>query len=316
MIFLALAVALGVGSFMAAAPASDSSQEMHGGTGIEEEDWGVRSQDPVHAAGERLAPEAGESRQGQSPRQYAESLAASTGNPEDAAAQAALRFDQNRLRENLLGSVDGTPVYGGTSAADKLGRLPLQEGRKYIVGSYVPAPAGNGADASAGDKLRQALMAVLKPFDGEFSGGVQADWTKRMADVWQSPLGERRRVTSRFGYRSFKTKEGKLIEGFHGGMDFAVPVGTPVYAARPGEVIGTGRQKRGGKYVVLRHAGGFTTRYCHLSRIDVREGQVIRTRIPLGLSGNTGLSTGPHLHFAVRKPGKGGAVNPATLISI
>ncbi|MEV0602347.1 M23 family metallopeptidase [Streptomyces sp. NPDC050315] len=97
----------------------------------------------------------------------------------------------------------------------------------------------------------------------------------------------------------------------HTGQDFAVPVGTPVRSAGRGRVTAV---ECGGPYgisVVVRHGGRTYTQYAHLSAVLVRPGQRVRAGQPIALSGNTGNSTGPHLHFEVRRgPGADAAVEP------
>lgn len=85
----------------------------------------------------------------------------------------------------------------------------------------------------------------------------------------------------------------------HQGVDFAADIGTPVVAALPGRVVSAGVLGGYGNQVLLQHADGTATRYGHLSAIDVRPGQVLRAGERLGAVGNTGVSTGAHLHLEV-----------------
>jgi len=86
----------------------------------------------------------------------------------------------------------------------------------------------------------------------------------------------------------------------HTGQDFAVPIGTPVLAAGAGTVIFAGWDGAYGNAVHLLHADGVATWYAHLSRIDVGPGNTLAAGEQIGLSGDTGNTTGPHLHFEVR----------------
>lgn len=101
----------------------------------------------------------------------------------------------------------------------------------------------------------------------------------------------RGRITSEFGNRS-----GRL----HAGIDIGAATGTTVWAAKAGEVIFAGRQSGYGNAIIVAHAGGQTTLYAHLSRISVSDGQEVRQGQAIGAVGNTGRSTGPHLHFELR----------------
>lgn len=113
-------------------------------------------------------------------------------------------------------------------------------------------------------------------------------------------------VTQHFGNTSFSTKNPQVYNGSgHNGVDFAVRVGTSIYSAGAGIVLGTGDTDTAcngvsyGKWVLIRHANGLTTLYAHLSKIQVSSGEKVTSRQRIGLSGNTGYSTGPHLHFTV-----------------
>lgn len=103
---------------------------------------------------------------------------------------------------------------------------------------------------------------------------------------------------------------GVKTQGIHGynGVDIGAPVGTPIWAAAGGEVIiaRSGGYNGGyGSYVVIRHDNGTQTLYAHMSRVDVYAGQTVSQGAEIGAVGNSGRSTGPHLHFEIR-----GAVNP------
>jgi murein DD-endopeptidase MepM/ murein hydrolase activator NlpD len=91
---------------------------------------------------------------------------------------------------------------------------------------------------------------------------------------------------------------------YHKGQDIAAPSGTPVIATADGNVIIAGWLKGYGNVVYIDHGNGISTRYGHLSRIDVALGQPIKRGEQLGLVGSTGRSTGPHLHYEVRIDGQ------------
>ncbi|MED7825664.1 M23 family metallopeptidase [Streptomyces chiangmaiensis] len=109
---------------------------------------------------------------------------------------------------------------------------------------------------------------------------------------------------------------GGMWRSTHSGQDFAVPSGTGVLAACGGTVVKAGPNGAGdgpayGNAIVIRHPNGMHTQYAHLARIDVRVGETVARGQHIGLSGNTGNSSGPHLHFEIRTtPNYGSAVDP------
>ncbi|OMQ14965.1 peptidase M23, partial [Modestobacter sp. VKM Ac-2676] len=105
------------------------------------------------------------------------------------------------------------------------------------------------------------------------------------------------RLTSGFGNRW-----GTL----HAGVDFAAPLGTPEYAAMDGVVLSAGPASGYGLAVYIQHPDGDVTVYGHMQEILVAEGQHVRAGDTIALLGNTGQSTGPHLHFEVRRGGLDG----------
>ena len=124
------------------------------------------------------------------------------------------------------------------------------------------------------------------------------------ADGFCSPIGSgwERRVTSEFGNR-VDPITGKR-KG-HGGMDLAVPTGTPIRAALPGTVTVSKYNAGGyGYYVMIDHGNGLATLYGHCSKLLAKVGQTVEAGDIIALSGSTGRSTGPHLHFEVRVNGE------------
>lgn len=128
---------------------------------------------------------------------------------------------------------------------------------------------------------------IIKPFDGNYP------------------------VTSPFGMRENPENPGS--REFHPGIDFGLPLGTPVKAAADGVVVLAGEYGGYGRAVVIRHTEGLSTVYGHLSEVKVEEGKKVKQGEVIGLSGSTGRSTGPHLHFEVRKDGQ--PVDPLQYLS-
>ena len=116
-------------------------------------------------------------------------------------------------------------------------------------------------------------------------------------------------VKANFRYTSgFGPRWGRL----HAGTDFAGPIGTPIYSTADGVVTHAGWSSGYGRLIKIRHDFGIETRYAHLNAMDVRVGQRVSRGERIGAMGNSGRSTGPHLHYEVRV--NGNPVNPMTYI--
>ncbi len=113
------------------------------------------------------------------------------------------------------------------------------------------------------------------------------------------PLRDGYRFTSGFGARWGRQ---------HAGLDLAGPVGTPVYATADGVVTEAGWHSGYGRLITIRHQFGIETRYAHLNAIRVEVGQRVSRGDRIGDMGNSGRSTGPHLHYEIREGGE--PVNP------
>jgi LysM repeat protein len=129
--------------------------------------------------------------------------------------------------------------------------------------------------------------------------------------TFANPLRGSLVVTSKYGYRPHPVTGRYQM---HEGVDFRAATGTSIYASRAGKVIFAGRKGGYGKVVGIEHGDDFTTWYGHLSRIRVKTGEWVSQGKVIGLSGNTGVSTGPHLHFEIRY--KGRSEKPTQYLSI
>ncbi len=122
------------------------------------------------------------------------------------------------------------------------------------------------------------------------------------------PTAKQFRISSNFNPRRLNPVTGRIAP--HKGVDFALPQGTPVLAVGDGEVVVAKRSGAAGNFVAIRHGRTYTTRYMHLKKLLVKPGQKVKRGERIALSGNTGRSTGPHLHFEVWINQQ--AVNPLT----
>ncbi len=113
------------------------------------------------------------------------------------------------------------------------------------------------------------------------------------------------RLSSGFGRRKHP------ILGYtkmHKGLDFAAPLGTPIYAAGSGTIQYAGRKGAYGNFVLIRHNSTYSTAYAHMNRIKTAKGRRVKQGQTIGYVGTTGRSTGPHLHYEIRRTGR--QVNP------
>ena len=124
-----------------------------------------------------------------------------------------------------------------------------------------------------------------------------------------TPVAVAVHYTSGFGYRTDPVRGGRRL---HKGADWAGAYGTPIIATAEGEVIAAGWTAGYGRLVKIRHASGFETRYAHMAKIRVIIGQKVSRGERIGDMGNSGRSTGTHIHYEVRRNGE--AVNPMTYI--
>jgi murein DD-endopeptidase MepM/ murein hydrolase activator NlpD len=178
--------------------------------------------------------------------------------------------------------------------------------KKYLDGKFVRNGAVLAASISNSGK-------VFTGFRFEDENGKPAYFTpdgkalKR--SFLKSPL-KVFRITSRFSYGRMHPIL-KVVRP-HLGVDYAAPIGTPVQAVGSGVVVGAGKSGANGKMVHLRHAGGYETKYLHLSKIAVKAGARVDQGEVIGYVGSSGLSTGPHLDFRITRHGK--PLNPLKLI--
>ncbi len=153
---------------------------------------------------------------------------------------------------------------------------------------------------------KQAVEAEISQFESELKVVIDPNSLPASGSgILKWPL-DKIIITQYFGLTSFATQNPQVYNGKgHNGVDFGTPVGTPVKAALSGTVTGSGNTDLTcvgasyGKWILIKHENGLSTLYAHLSLIKVTAGQTVTTGDIIGYSGNTGYSTGPHLHFTV-----------------
>lgn len=167
----------------------------------------------------------------------------------------------------------------------------------------MTAPVEEAQSAANGDAQFQQLFASWRSLDGKRAEQPVLTATD-ISIPSRMPL-EGARMTSDYGMRTHPVLGGRRS---HNGIDLAAPTGTPVYATADGIVSRANRFSSYGLYVSIEHGAKLQTRFAHLSKLAVADGQRVKKGDVIGYVGSTGRSTGPHLHYEVRVDGQ--AVNP------
>ncbi len=205
----------------------------------------------------------------------------------------------------------------------------ITNARTLSIGKYLKVPSLNGILYSAKEGDTAASLAEAY--------GISADRIKELNNLDDEPVSKGHKlflpdarlsswvlreisgdlfswpvrgwVTSWYGWRNDPFSGSR---SFHTGIDIGASRGTSVRAAMEGVVTATGYSATSGNYVVLRHHAGYTSMYGHLDKILVSAGKSVTQSTVIGLVGNTGYSTGTHLHFTVSKNGR--TMNPMTVL--
>ncbi len=173
--------------------------------------------------------------------------------------------------------------------------------KRYAHGEHIGyGPIEAAEFISNGNVFRAYMHQERNGSVGYYDESVQS----MQKQLLKSPL-QYGHVTSRFGKRRHP------VLGYtrsHNGIDYGVGTGTPTWSVGAGKVVRAGRHGGYGKLVEIRHANGWLSQYAHLSKISVRVGQRVTQKQIIGKTGSTGMSTGPHLHYGLKR--HGAYVNP------
>ncbi len=214
-------------------------------------------------------------------------------------------------QEAVVGEIHGS----FSISADRAGLTRSQIGQ---IAHLLKGKVNFSRDLHAGDEF--AVVRNKQFVDGQFTGNSEihaivirrgsrnieaylhsdgqyydGDGDSLQQAFLRLPIAKRYRITSKFNPRRKHPVTGRIRP--HNGTDFGTPIGTPVVSTGDGTVIMTRNHPYAGKYVVIDHGSSYKTRYLHLNRILVKKGQKVSRGQRIALSGNTGRSTGPHLHF-------------------
>ncbi|MDI3388898.1 M23 family metallopeptidase [Streptomyces sp. B-S-A8] len=207
---------------------------------------------------------------------------------------------ESHLSKSSLFRTRAAVLAAGVGMAATLGAgvsMAADKGNGGLTGAAASIEAQAKAQAAAATKKAEAKAAAAKKASG-----------------WGNPV---KNYTLSASY----AQAGGMWSSKHSGQDFAVPVGTKVSAVHSGTVVKAGPNGAGdgpayGNAVVIKHDNGRYSQYAHLSKVGVKVGQKVKTGQEIARSGNTGNSSGPHLHFEIRtSPNYGSAINPANFMS-
>ncbi|MGW6455291.1 M23 family metallopeptidase [Streptomyces sp. NPDC055078] len=207
-----------------------------------------------------------------------------------------------------LGTGVAFAAESGTATA-----TPVATSTASVIAAQAEAQSAAAAKAKAKAKATAAKAAAAKKAAAKKAAVKKAAKAKpvvaKKASAWSKPV-------SQYVLSATYGTGGNMWASKHSGQDFAVPTGTTVKSVGPGTVVKAGPNGAGdgpayGNAVVVKHDGNTYSQYAHLSQVNVKIGQQVKGGQKIALSGNTGNSSGPHLHFEIRTtPNYGSAVNP------
>ncbi len=219
----------------------------------------------------------------------------------EAAGLAQLEARQLAFVEGLTRLADAR-ADSAAKAIRRIGLDPMQvarnaeKGKTAMGGPFIPFTSGDEGIDPRFERLAQSLsrMSALESSLQGIPNTLPASF-----DMISSPFGYRRDPINGRG-------------AMHAGLDFRGSIGTPIHAAARGTVSFVGRRGGYGNVVEIRHGNGLMTRYAHMSKTLAKRGQKVAAGEVVGKIGNSGRSTGPHLHFEVRINNR--AVDPRTML--
>lgn len=218
--------------------------------------------------------------------------------------QHSRRPSLSRVRGAVVAAGLGTAMVLGAGAAFAAGMAGSPNAASLINTGAAESVAKQAAVQGKAAEAARAAKA-------EVAAAKQA--AVKQAAAWRTPV-HHYVLSAGFG------NDGARWAHKHSGQDFAVPVGTEVQATHSGTVVKAGPNGGGdgpayGNAIVISHGNGVYSQYAHLSQIDVHIGQSVKTGERIALSGNTGNSSGPHVHFEIRTtPNYGSAINPVSFL--
>jgi murein DD-endopeptidase MepM/ murein hydrolase activator NlpD len=221
----------------------------------------------------------------------------------------------SRIAVNFSVSMDAIIASNGITNARTLRegeilRIPNMDGIPYIVqegDSLAKISQSKGVPLEAILDANDIQSDIIRPGTTLFIPGARMDRQElrlALGEHFMHPV-RGARLTSTFGWRNDPISG---VRRHHAAVDLAAPQGTPVRAAMDGRVSALGFNPVYGNFIIISHLGNYQSLYAHLDAVSVIRGDQVRQGAQIGTVGNTGYSTGPHLHFAIYRNGR--AVNP------
>ncbi|MFJ9637926.1 LysM peptidoglycan-binding domain-containing M23 family metallopeptidase [Streptomyces sp. NPDC101178] len=196
-----------------------------------------------------------------------------------------------------------------TLGAKATGSAAPSEAKKSAPAPKAAAPKKAAPKKAAPAPKADTISADESDAAAESGAATQTGSSEATGSGWTAPL-DNANVTTQY-----RASGASWSSGYHTGSDFQASSGTPVKAIGPGTVVSAGWSGSYGNEVVIQHEDGMYSQYAHQSSLSVSAGQTVTGGQQIGLSGSTGNSTGPHLHFEVRTgPGYGSDVDPVAYL--
>ncbi|MFF8939494.1 M23 family metallopeptidase [Streptomyces paradoxus] len=223
------------------------------------------------------------------------------------------RTSQLRTRATVLAAGLGVSVALGAGVASAADTTAASGAASAVQAQAAAQAKAAKAEAVKAVKAEKAAKAAAAKKAAEKKAAAEKAAAKKAAPSWVDPV-------KKYTLSASFAQNGGMWQSTHSGQDFAVPSGTQVVATHGGTVVKAGGNGAGdgpayGNAVVIKHGNGTYSQYAHLSKVTVRIGQIVKTGQEIAKSGNTGNSSGPHLHFEIRTtPNYGSAVDPVKFL--
>ncbi|MEU6918244.1 M23 family metallopeptidase [Streptomyces olindensis] len=220
------------------------------------------------------------------------------------------RTSQLRTRATVLAAGLGVSVALGAGVASAADTTAASGAASAVQAQAAAQAKAAKAEAAKAEKAAKAAAAKKA---AEKKAAAKKAAAKKAKPSWVDPV-KKYKLSASFA------QNGGMWQSTHSGQDYAVPSGTQVVAAHGGTVVKAGGNGAGdgpayGNAVVIKHGNGTYSQYAHLSKVKVKIGQIVKTGQEIARSGNTGNSSGPHLHFEIRTtPNYGSAVDPVKFL--